>query len=161
MTAFRHEILSPVPRIRSLWTEQISFRPSGSVASESTRVHNTARATLRRHSATQVESMSARCNHVVISGVLLFASMLAIVAVAQNPTQQRGTDAYERALGDLLSLGHTTSLEVFLEDYPNSPLRKDALELLIWKYQQDHLLDNAASAARSLLRVDPENAAAL
>jgi hypothetical protein len=80
--------------------------------------------------------MSARSNHVVILGVLLFASTLAIVAVAQNPTQQRGTGAYERGLGDLLSLGRVTSLEVFLEDYPNSPLRKDALELLIWKYQQ-------------------------
>jgi hypothetical protein len=105
--------------------------------------------------------MSARRNLVVISAVLLFASMLAIVAVAQNPAHQKGTDAYERALDDLLSGGRATSLEVFLEDYPNNPLRKDALELLIWKYQQDHLLDKAAWAARSLLRADTENAAAL
>lgn len=105
--------------------------------------------------------MSARCNLVVISLVLLFACMLAVVAMAQNPSNQRGPHAYERALDDLLSQGRATSLEIFLEDQPNSPLRKDALELLIWKYQQDHLLDKAAWAARSLVRIDPENAAAL
>jgi hypothetical protein len=105
--------------------------------------------------------MSARCNLAFISGVLLFASMLANVAAAHNLAHQRGTEAYEGALDDLFSRGRATSLEVFLEDYPNSPLRKDALELLIWKYQQDHLPDKAAWAARSLLRADPDNAAAL
>jgi tetratricopeptide (TPR) repeat protein len=105
--------------------------------------------------------MSARRSSLVVSLVLLFASLLPVVAVAQNAMNGSGTDAYERALGDLLSQGRATSLEIFLEDHPNSPLRKDALELLVWKYQQDHLLDKAAGAARSLLRVDPENAAAL
>jgi hypothetical protein len=105
--------------------------------------------------------MSARHNLLLIPGVFLFASILTIVAVAQNATNQRGADAYGRALDALLSQGRATSLEIFLEDYPNSPLRKDALELLIWKYQQDHLLDKAAWAARSLLRADPDNAAAL
>ncbi len=105
--------------------------------------------------------MSARCSLLVVSGVFLFSSMLMAVAMAQNSADESGTSAYEQAIHDLLSQGHVTSLEIFLEDYPNSPLRKDALELLIWNYEQNQLLDKAAWAARRLLRTDPENAAAL
>lgn len=105
--------------------------------------------------------MSARSRLLVVSFVLLFFTLLTVIGVAENSASEGETAAYGRALKDLLSHGRATSLEIFLEDHPNSRLRTDAFELLIWNYEQNGFLDRAAWAARGLARIAPENAAAL
>ena len=99
--------------------------------------------------------MSARGSFFLLSVVLFFSGPLIVAAVAQSRTDESDYAAYEQAVDELLSGGRGSSLEIFLEDHPNSRLSKDALQLLIWNYQQSDRLDRAAWAAHMLLRIDP------
>jgi tetratricopeptide (TPR) repeat protein len=96
--------------------------------------------------------------------LLAFTFLLGVLApstVAQLATDQEDADAYDLAVEQQMVQGRVTALEIFLEDHPNSPLKKDALEFLLYIYQQGERFDKAALAAYQLLEIDPGNVPAL
>lgn len=88
--------------------------------------------------------------------------IFSLVAPAARATPD-GDDsaAYDSAVNQLLTQERLPPLEVFLEDHPNTRLRKDALELLLYGYQQAGRLGKVTWAAHQLLGVDPSNALGL
>src|SRR5512140_1800202 len=53
------------------------------------------------------------------------------------------------------------SLEGFLNQYPNSVMKNDALEMLMGTYQQTSNVQKVTDTAQKLLQADPKNTSAL
>src|SRR5436853_6823848 len=54
-----------------------------------------------------------------------------------------------------------SGLEAFLQQYPNSVMKEDALELLMVSYSQTNNAAKMADAAQRVLQVNPKNVRAL
>ncbi|MGE5207030.1 MAG: tetratricopeptide repeat protein [Chlamydiota bacterium] len=87
--------------------------------------------------------------------------ILFLVAFSARATADNDSGAYDSAANQLLTQERLPPLEIFLEDHPNTRLKKDALELLLYGYQQAGRLGKVTWAAHQLLGVDPSNALAL
>ena len=88
---------------------------------------------------------------------------------AQAPQQQKGPEikdpaeynAYVGAIQQSNPQAKTSALESFLQQYPNSVMKKDALELLMAAYEQTGNTAKMQETADRLLQADPNNLRAL
>ena len=102
--------------------------------------------------------------------VLVLVFMVAVVATAQQ--SQGGSaqpqikdpaeyNAYMGAINATDPNMKASSLESFLQSYPNSVMKTDALELLMRTYQQLGNVQKTVDAANRVLQADPNNVTAL
>lgn len=70
-------------------------------------------------------------------------------------------NAYTNAIGQSSPAAKAQAIEAFLQQYPNSVVKKDLLEQLVNAYQQTNNTPKTLDAARRLLQVDPTNMRAL
>lgn len=70
-------------------------------------------------------------------------------------------NAYTNAVGQASPAAKAAAIEAFLQQYPNSVVKKDLLEQLIAAYNQQNDTPKTLDAARRLLQVDPTNLRAL
>ncbi len=88
---------------------------------------------------------------------------------AQAPQQQKGPEikdpaeynAYVGAIQQASPQAKSSALESFLQQYPNSVMKKDALELLMATYEQTGNTAKMQETADRLLQADPNNLRAL
>ncbi len=88
---------------------------------------------------------------------------------AQAPQQQKGPEikdpaeynAYVGAIQQGSPQAKASALESFLQQYPNSVMKKDALELLMATYEQTGNTAKMQETADRLLQADPNNLRAL
>src|SRR5271156_6621658 len=110
---------------------------------------------------------------------VVFASLLAIAssaiclppaALAQDQGSQSGQitikdpaeyNAYTSAIGQSTPAAKAAAIESFLQQYPNSVVKADLLELLMGAYQQTGDTAKTYDAAKRLLQADPNNLRAL
>lgn len=98
------------------------------------------------------------CSNRTAPCVVIFAALLlGSAALAQVPDYA----PYDRAIAQTSSSARTAALEDLLTRTPAGPLRQDALSWLAWEYHRIGNGKQAATAARELLGVDPENVLAL
>jgi von Willebrand factor type A domain. len=84
---------------------------------------------------------------------------LCVVAVAQNsPTE--GLTAYAQAIAQSNPAERSREMQHFLAASPQSSLRRDALEVLVWDTMQMRDAGASMKWANELLRLDPGNALA-
>jgi hypothetical protein len=88
------------------------------------------------------------------NSLLLF--LLCAPAFAQN-----SLDAYTSAVRQRRIPDRLAQMERFIAAYPNSELRKDALEVLVWDAMEGGQRDRAHTHAIELQQLDPEDALAL
>lgn len=89
-------------------------------------------------------------------------------APAGQPQQQKKEikdpaeyNAYVNAVQQQDAGQRAVSLESFLQSYPNSVMKPDAMELLVKSYQQAGNAQKSIEAAQRLLQADPNNLTAL
>src|SRR5579884_1177594 len=88
---------------------------------------------------------------------------------AQQPTTQQKKEikdpaeynAYMSAIGQSDPNQKASALEAFLQQYPNSVMKEDALELLMRTYQQLNNAPKTEEAAQRVLQANPNNVTAL
>jgi hypothetical protein len=107
--------------------------------------------------------LSRRNLRCLLPGYHCLALVIFFLAVSTVRATPDGNDSatYDTAANQLLTQERLPPLEIFLEDHPNTRLKKDALELLLYGYQQAGRLGKVSWAAHQLLGVDPSNALAL
>lgn len=111
--------------------------------------------------------------------IVVFMVVFAILAVAQTPQQpatgapgqpaaQQKTikdpaeyNAYVNAMKTADPNQKAIELEGFLQQYPNSVMKEDALELLMGAYQQANNLPKVTDTAKRVLQANPNNLKAL
>src|SRR4051794_20749863 len=106
----------------------------------------------------------------LVAVVLAFAA----TAFAQDATQQQGGAPQQKTIKDpteynayITAIGLTdptqkaAALESFVQQYPNSVVKEDALEGVMTAYQQANNPAKAAEAATRLLQANPNNVSAL
>lgn len=105
--------------------------------------------------------------------VFICVLALAITSLGQAPVlfaQQSGQitikdpaeyNAYTNAVGQSSPQAKASAIEAFLQQYPNSVVRNDMLEMLMATYQQLNDQDKELATAKRLVAVDPENVRAL
>jgi hypothetical protein len=76
----------------------------------------------------------------------------------KNPAEY---NAYMGAIQQTDPTAKTAALEAFLQTYPDSVMKEDALELLMRTYQQTNNLPKTEDAATRLLQANPNNVTAL
>jgi hypothetical protein len=76
----------------------------------------------------------------------------------KNPAEY---NAYMGAIQQTDPTAKAAALEAFLQTYPDSVMKEDALELLMRTYQQTNNLPKTEDAATRLLQVNPNNVTAL
>lgn len=76
----------------------------------------------------------------------------------KNPAEY---NAYMGALQQTDPAAKASALEAFLQTYPSSVMKEDALELLMRTYQQENNLPKTEDAANRLLQANPNNVTAL
>ncbi|HLH09424.1 MAG TPA: hypothetical protein VKW78_19455 [Terriglobales bacterium] len=76
----------------------------------------------------------------------------------KNPAEY---NAYMGAIQQTDPNAKASALEAFLQTYPDSVMKEDALELLMRTYQQTNNLPKTEDAANRLLQVNPKNVTAL
>ncbi|MBV9669632.1 MAG: hypothetical protein JOZ43_01635, partial [Acidobacteriales bacterium] len=102
--------------------------------------------------------------------VSLLATMVASgAAVAQQPAASQGQpqqlvikdqaeyQAYTSAVGQSDPKAKAQALEAFLQQYPNTVVKKEALDQLLAVYQQTGQQDKLLDVANRILQGDPEN----
>jgi TolA-binding protein len=91
-------------------------------------------------------------------------------AAGQPPAQQKQKieikdpaeyNAYMAAVNSQDPNAKASALESFLQTYPNSVIREDALELLMKTYQQLNNVPKIEETGQKLLQVNPNNLTAL
>jgi hypothetical protein len=84
-------------------------------------------------------------------------------SAAQGPVIKDPAEynAYVSAMGQQDPNAKISGLEAFVTQYPNSVVKKDALEVLMGAYQQTQNGSKTAETADRLLQVDPNNMRAL
>ncbi len=110
---------------------------------------------------------------------VVFASMLALAITslgaapamyAQSAGSQPGQitikdpaeyNAYTNAVGQSSPAAKAAAIEAFLQQYPNSVVKNDMLELLMATYQSTGDTDKTVATAKRLLAADPNNLRAL
>lgn len=87
---------------------------------------------------------------------------------AQTPAPQQKTikdpaeyNAYVTAVNQTTPAAKAQAFEAFLQQYPNSIMKPEALEALMGTYQQMGDLQKVADAANRLLQINPHNVRAL
>jgi hypothetical protein len=110
---------------------------------------------------------------VVIASMLVFASMVTAAvpqAFAAPQNSQSGSisikdpaeyNAWNNAVSQSTPAAKAAALESFLQQYPNSVVKKEALEQLVAAYQGAGNTAKTVDAAKRLLQVDPSNLRAL
>ena len=110
---------------------------------------------------------------VVFASLLVFASSALVslpVAMAQDSGSQSSGitikdpaeyNAYTNAIGQSAPAAKAAALEAFLQQYPNSVVKRDMLEQLVGAYQATGDTQKTYDAAKRLLQVDPGNLRAL
>ena len=109
--------------------------------------------------------------------VLMFATAGLVQAAPQQPAGQAGSaapaqqkkeiknpaeyNAYMGAIQQTDPTAKAAALEAFLQTYPDSVMKEDALELLMRTYQQTNNLPKTEEAATKLLQANPNNVTAL
>lgn len=108
--------------------------------------------------------------------ILALAAAMAIPAIAQDPSGQAQPgapqqkkeikdpaeyNAYVAAIGMGDAGQKAAALEQFLQQYPNTVMKSDALQQIMGAYQQANNIPKATDAATRILQVDPNNVAAL
>src|ERR1700758_1302895 len=76
----------------------------------------------------------------------------------KNPAEY---NAYMGAIQQTDPTAKAAALEAFLQTYPDSVMKEDALELLMRTYQQTNNLPKTEDAATRLLQANPNNVTAL
>ena len=76
----------------------------------------------------------------------------------KNPAEY---NAYMGAIQQTDPTAKAAALEAFLQTYPDSVMKEDALELLMRTYQQTNNLPKTEDAATKLLQANPNNVTAL
>jgi hypothetical protein len=76
----------------------------------------------------------------------------------KNPAEY---NAYVGAIQQTDPAAKISGLEAFLQQYPQSVMKEDALEALMGAYQQTGSADKMSDAAQRLLQVNPDNVRAL
>ena len=117
----------------------------------------------------------------VIAAVAIMEAVPALPALAQQPSaagqaapsaqapQQKGPEikdpaeynSYVGAIQQANPQAKASALESFLQQYPNSVMKKDALELLMAAYEQTGDTAKMQATADRLLQADPNNLRAL
>jgi tetratricopeptide (TPR) repeat protein len=82
----------------------------------------------------------------------------AAAPVIKDPAEY---NSYMAAIGMQNPAQKAAALEQFLQQYPNTAVKKDALQQLLGAYQQAGNMQKATEAANNLLQVDPSNVYAL
>jgi hypothetical protein len=110
---------------------------------------------------------------VVIASMLVFASMVTVavpqaLAAPQSSQSSQITikdpaeyNAYTNAISQSTPAAKAAAIESFLQQYPNSVVKKEMLELLVAAYQGTGDTAKTLDAAKRLLQVDPSNLRAL
>jgi len=110
---------------------------------------------------------------VVIASMLVFASMVTTAAprafaAPQNSQSDQITikdpaeyNAYTNAISQSTPAAKAAAIESFLQQYPNSVVKKEMLEQLVGAYQATGDTAKTIDAAKRLLQVDPSNLRAL
>ncbi len=110
---------------------------------------------------------------VVIASMLVFASMVTTAAprafaAPQNSQSDQITikdpaeyNAYTNAISQSTPAAKAAAIESFLQQYPNSVVKKEMLEQLVGAYQATGDTAKTIDAAKRLLQVDPGNLRAL
>ena len=106
--------------------------------------------------------------------VLAFATVVMAAQEAQPPAAQGQTQEQQKTIKDPAEYNSYVSaiqaqdpqmkisgLEGFLQRYPNSVVREDALEVLMGAYQQSQNPAKTVETARRLLQANPSNLSAL
>ena len=70
-------------------------------------------------------------------------------------------NAYNSAISQPTPQGKESAIEGFLQQYPNSVVKKQVLEILMDSYMQTKNTDKALGAARQVLQIDPSDMRAL
>jgi hypothetical protein len=70
-------------------------------------------------------------------------------------------NAYNSAISQPTPQAKESAIEGFLQQYPNSVVKKQVLEILMDSYMQTHNTDKALGAARQVLQIDPTDLRAL
>lgn len=70
-------------------------------------------------------------------------------------------NAYNAAISQPTPQGKESAIEGFLQQYPNSVVKKQVLEILMDSYMQTNNPDKALGAARQVLQIDPTDLRAL
>ncbi len=110
---------------------------------------------------------------------VVFASMLALAITslgaapamyAQSAAAQPGQitikdpaeyNAYTNAVGQSTPAAKAAAIEAFLQQYPNSVVKNDMMEMLMATYQSTGDTDKTVATAKRLLAADPNNLRAL
>jgi len=94
---------------------------------------------------------------------LTLAALVAIQAVAQTPEVKDPAEynAYMSALGMTNPSQKASAMEGFLQQYPNTVLKKDALQQLMIAYQQSGNGAKTTETATKLVQADPANVTGL
>ncbi|HEY3929805.1 MAG TPA: VWA domain-containing protein [Candidatus Koribacter sp.] len=91
-----------------------------------------------------------------VSKKLVCVLLFCVAAAAQT-----SLDAYTNAVRQSRISDRMAGMERFLGAYPNSQLRTDALEILVWDSIESLQREQARARANDLLKIDPQNALAL
>ena len=70
-------------------------------------------------------------------------------------------NAYNSAISQPTPQAKESAIEGFLQQYPNSVVKKQVLEILMDSYMQTGNTDKALGAARQVLQIDPTDLRAL
>ena len=70
-------------------------------------------------------------------------------------------NAYNAAISQPTPQAKESAIEGFLQQYPNSVVKKQVLEILMEAYTQTANMDKALGAARQVLQIDPTDLRAL
>jgi hypothetical protein len=110
---------------------------------------------------------------VVIASMLVFASMVTagvprVFAAPQSSQSSQITikdpaeyNAYTNAISQSTPAAKAAAIESFLQQYPNSVVKKEMLEQLVAAYQGTGDTAKTLDAAKRLLQVEPDNLRAL
>src|SRR6185437_13300140 len=110
---------------------------------------------------------------VVLASMLVVGCIVAAAApaiMAQEQSSQSGSitikdpaeyNAYTNAIGQSNPAAKAAAIESFLQQYPNSVVKKQMLEQLVSAYQATGDTAKTYDAAKRLLQVDPSNLRAL
>src|SRR5579875_2035476 len=75
-------------------------------------------------------------------------------AITMKPAEY---NAYNNAISQTSPAAQAAAIQQFLKDYPNSPVQEALLEKLIADYRQTNDTADMLNAAKSLLKLDPNN----